>query len=204
MIGKLKGKIEELCEDYVLLDVLGVCYKVYCPMRTLLQLGKVGDACALYIEMHVRQDQIRLFGFLSDVEKRWFVLLQSVQGIGTRMSMGILSHITPADILNSLITQDSKIISQVSGIGTKIAGRIVAELKGKVLIQKELSSLNANQPTLSGSAPALSTVDAVSALVNLGYSRNRVMATIALVLEKEKNITDNSQIIRLALKEMSC
>ncbi|MBL0849230.1 MAG: Holliday junction branch migration protein RuvA [Candidatus Liberibacter ctenarytainae] len=208
MIGKIKGNIEGLYEDYVLIDVQGVCYMVYCPIRTLSRLGKVGDACVLFIETHVRQDQIRLFGFLSDLDRKWFVLLQSVQGVGARVSIGILSYITPEELVDLLVLQNSKVIAQIPGIGVKVANRIITELKGKAvnlltMAQKDLSCSNGDRLSVPH-VYSSSFVDAISALVNLGYDQSQATAAVSAVFKQEKNISDDSQIIRLALKELSC
>ncbi|MBY7649564.1 MAG: Holliday junction branch migration protein RuvA [Candidatus Liberibacter europaeus] len=210
MIGKIKGNIEGVYDDYVLIDVQGVCYIVHCPIRTLSHIGNVGDACVLFVETHVRQDQIRLFGFLSDLDRRWFVLLQSVQGIGARVAMGILSHMSPSKLVDSIILQDSKIIAQIPGIGIKVANRIVVELKGKAISlsnmdKKEQQYFNIEQDKLPMHDVIPSyVVDAISALVNLGYSRDQATTAVNSALKKEKDITSDSHIIRLALKEVSC
>ncbi|MEG8099292.1 Holliday junction branch migration protein RuvA [Candidatus Liberibacter brunswickensis] len=206
MIGKIKGNIEGLYEDYVLIDVHGVCYMIYCPIRTLSCLGKIGDFCTLFIETHMRQDQIRLFGFISNLERQWFVLLQSVQGVGARVAMGVLSRITITDLIESIILQNSKVLGQIPGIGTKVANRIMVELKGKAASlssdnKKEMSFLNNREQLHVNSIPEVA-IDAISALVNLGYSQDQATVAVVSVIKKEQNIIDDSQIIRLALKEM--
>ncbi|ADR52881.1 Holliday junction branch migration complex subunit RuvA [Candidatus Liberibacter solanacearum] len=208
MIGKIKGNIEGLYEDYVLIDVQGICYIVYCPIRTLSCLGKIGDFCTLFVETHVRQDQIRLFGFLSDLERKWFVLLQSVQGVGARVAMGVLSRITPVELVDSIILQNNKILAQIPGIGAKVSNRIMIELKGKAVSlssseKKEISCLNGEKSNVCESMSS-SAIDAISALVNLGYGQDQATVAVVSILKKEKNITDDSQIIRLALREMTC
>ncbi|AKK20349.1 Holliday junction branch migration protein RuvA [Candidatus Liberibacter africanus] len=204
MIGKIKGNIEGLYEDYVLVDVQGVCYMIYCPVRTLSCLGNIGDFCTLFVETHVRQDQIRLFGFLSEIERKWFLLLQSVQGVGARVAMGVLSHITTTELIESIILQNSKVLDRIPGIGTKVANRIMVELKGKAVSidKKDVSCLN-KEKSQENYMSAVA-IDAISALVNLGYSQDKASEAVILVLKKDHDITDASQIIRLALKEISC
>ncbi|ACT57026.1 Holliday junction branch migration protein RuvA [Candidatus Liberibacter asiaticus] len=207
MIGKIKGNIEGLYEDYVLIDVQGVCYIIYCPIRTLSCLGKIGDFCTLFVETHMRQDQIRLFGFLSDLDRQWFMLLQSVQGVGARVAMGVLSRITATELVESIILQNSKVIAQIPGISMKIASRIMTELKGKAIslssvVQQDMSCVNKEQAHIC-SMPSFA-INAISALVNLGYGQDQATTAVVSVLKKEKNIADDSQIIRLALRAISC
>ncbi|AGA64337.1 Holliday junction DNA helicase RuvA [Liberibacter crescens BT-1] len=202
MIGKLKGNIEEICEDYLLLDVQGVCYTVYCSARTLKAIGKAGDSCVLFIETHVRQDQIRLFGFFSTLDRDLFILLQSVQGIGVRIALAILSTLTSVELINAIVLQDKTIIVRSPGIGEKVAGRIVSELKEKVshLIRKTDTCLTFKQNVDQDNA-LLS--DVISALANLGYTRDQATIAVSSVFRSLDGVVDDSQLIRLALKELS-
>ena len=131
MIGKLKGVIDSYGEDFVILDVHGVGYVVQCSSRTLQKLPPPGEAAALAIETQVREDAIRLFGFLSDAERDWFRLLQTVQGVGSKVALAILGILSPGELATALATQDKTMVSRASGVGPKLAARIVADLKDK-------------------------------------------------------------------------
>ena len=131
MIGKLKGTIEEIGEDYVLVDVHGVCYVAYCSARTLSKLGSVGEACILFIETYVREDQIRLFGFMTALEREWFNIVQTVQGVGAKVALALLSTLTPAELANAIALQDRAAVSRAPGVGPKVAMRIVTEQIGR-------------------------------------------------------------------------
>ena len=131
MIGKLKGLIDSYGEDFVILDVNGVGYVVHCSTRTLQKLPRVGEASALAIETQVREDSIRLFGFASEAERDWFRLLQTVQGVGAKVALAILSILPANDLASAIAMQDKASVSRAPGVGPKLAARIVAELKDK-------------------------------------------------------------------------
>ena len=117
MIGKLTGTIDSVGEDFVVLDVHGVGYLVYCSARTLGELPAVGKAAVLAIETHVREDQIRLFGFLSVAEREWFRLLQTVQGVGAKVALAILSTLRAADLATAIAMRDKAAITRAPGVG---------------------------------------------------------------------------------------
>jgi holliday junction DNA helicase RuvA len=131
MIGKLKGVIDSYGEDFVIVDVGGVGYMVHCSARSLQTLPAAGEPVVLSIETHVREDHIRLFGFLSDVEREWFRLLQTVQGVGTKVALSVLGTLKPADLANAVAMRDKASIARSPGVGPKVAERIVTELKDK-------------------------------------------------------------------------
>src|SRR5215204_3627994 len=131
MIGKLKGTVDSYGEDFVILDVHGVGYVVHCSSRTLQNLPSAGEAAQLSIETHVREDMIRLYGFGSEAEREWFRRLQTVQGVGARVALGILSVLDPAALATAIATGDKGAISRGPGVGPKLAARIVTELKDK-------------------------------------------------------------------------
>src|SRR5471030_1604785 len=124
MIGKLKGTIDSYGEDNVILDVGGVGYLVHCSARTLQALPAAGEPVMLAIETHVREDQIRLFGFLSDVEREWFRLLQTVQGVGTKVALSVLSTFKTGDLASAIAMGDKVAIRQAPGVGPKVAERL--------------------------------------------------------------------------------
>src|SRR5262249_11636718 len=129
MIGKLKGVIDSYGEDFVIVDVGGVGYLVHCSARTLQALPAPGEAVAASIETHVREDQIRLFGFASDVEREWFRLLQTVQGVGTKVALAVLGTLKVGELASAVAMRDKAMIARTPGIGPKVAERIVTELK---------------------------------------------------------------------------
>src|SRR6185369_17965461 len=127
MIGKLKGVIDSYGEDFIILDVHGVGYQVHCSARTLQALPAAGEAATLSIETHVREDAIRLFGFESDVEREWFRLLQTVQGVGAKVALAVLGTLRPADLANAIALRDKAAVARTPGVGPKVAERIVSE-----------------------------------------------------------------------------
>src|SRR5438093_8289288 len=138
MIGKLKGIIDSYGEDFIVLDVNGVGYLVQCSARTLQELPGAGQPAALSIETHVREDQIRLFGFLTDVEREWFRLLQTVQGVGAKVALSVLGTLKPADLASAIAILDKSMVRQTPGVGPKVAERLVIELKDKAPAYSDL------------------------------------------------------------------
>ena len=204
MIGKLKGTIDEIGEDHVVVDVHGVGYVAFCSSRTLGRLGSPGEAVVLFIETYVREDQFRLFGFLSALEREWFRLLQSVQGVGSKVALAVLSTLTPGEIANAIALQDKTSISRAPGVGPKVAIRIVTELKNKApaFAGEAAASIGLKQELGEGVAAA-PVSDAVSALTNLGYSSAQASAAVARVVGREGNEVPTDKLIRLGLKELS-
>ncbi|HEY2134818.1 MAG TPA: Holliday junction branch migration protein RuvA [Xanthobacteraceae bacterium] len=204
MIGKLKGVIDGYGEDFIVVDVHGVGYLVHCSARTLQALPAEGEAVTLSIETHVREDQIRLFGFLSDVEREWFRLLQTVQGVGTKVALSILSTLKPADLASAIALRDKATITRAPGVGPRVAERVVSELKDKA---PAYSALDPAVVRLSGAldearAPRPVT-DAVSALVNLGYGQPQAAAAVAAATQQAGEGADAARLIRAALKELA-
>jgi Holliday junction DNA helicase RuvA len=204
MIGKLKGIVDSYGEDFIVLDVQGVGYLVHCSARTLRALPSPGEPATLSIETHVREDQIRLFGFLSDAEREWFRLLQTVQGVGAKVALSVLGTFKPGDLASAITMGDKAAIKRAPGVGPKVAERIVIELKDKapayamldpavIKLSGDLSEKRAPRPVL----------DAVSALVNLGYGQPQAAAAIAAASRSAGESAETSQLIRLGLKELS-
>ena len=203
MIGKLKGTIEELGEDYVLVDVHGVCYVAYCSGRTLSKLGSVGEACILFIETYVREDQIRLFGFTTALEREWFNILQTVQGVCAKVALALLSTLTPAELANAIALQDRAAVSRAPGVGPKVAVRIMTELKNKApAFAGEAANIGLKQELGEGVAAA-PVADAVSALTNLGYSRDQAANAVAAAMKLAGEGADSAKLIRFGLKELA-
>src|SRR5438094_8594617 len=204
MIGKLKGIIDSYGEDFIVLDVNGVGYLVHCSARTLQELPGTGQPATLSIETHVREDQIRLFGFLSDIEREWFRLLQTVQGVGAKVALAVLGTLPPSELANAIALRDKAAVTRTPGVGPKVAERIVTELKDKA---PAFANVDPALVHLSGAlddhrAPRPVT-DAISALVNLGYGQPQAAAAIAAASRSAGETAVTAQLIRLGLKELS-
>lgn len=204
MIGKLTGVIDGYGEDCVVLDVNGVGYLVHCSARTLQELPGTGQPATLAIETHVREDQIRLFGFLSDVEREWFRLLQTVQGVGAKVALSVLGTLEPADLASAIAMRDRAMVARSPGVGPKVAERIVNELRDKA---PAYAAVDPAAIRLSGAveerrAPQ-PVADAVSALVNLGYGQPQAAAAIAAASRNAGDGADAARLIRLGLKELA-
>ncbi|MBB3915514.1 Holliday junction branch migration protein RuvA [Rhizobium fabae] len=203
MIGKLKGTIDEIGEDYVLVDVHGVCYVAYCSARTLSKLGSVGEACVLFIETYVREDQLKLFGFTSALEREWFNMLQSVQGVGAKVALAVLSTLTPGELANAIALQDRAAVSRAPGVGPKVAMRLVTELKNRAPAYAGEAINIALKQELGEGVAAAPVADAVSALTNLGYSRDQAANAVAAAMKTAGEGADSAKLIRLGLKELA-
>ena len=204
MIGKLKGTIDSYGEDAIIVDVGGVGYLVHCSARTLQALPAAGQATTLAIETHVREDQIRLFGFLTDAEREWFRLLQTVQGVGAKVALSVLSAFKPADLATAIAMGDKTAIRRAPGVGPKVAERMVIELKDKA---PAYSALDPAVIRLSGAVDEKRApqplLDAVSALINLGYGQPQAAAAISAAARSAGDGAETKQLIKLGLKELS-
>jgi len=207
MIGKLKGIIDSYGPDWVIVDCGGVGYVVHCSAQTLQALPAPGEAATVAIETYVREDQIRLFGFASDLEREWFRLLNSVQGVGTRMALGVLGVLKPSDLASAVALQDKAMIARSPGVGPKLAGRICSELKDKAPAltgaiggDPAVARLQADLGDKAAPKPA---ADAVSALVNLGYAQIQASAAVAKAMREAGEGAETAKLIRLGLKELS-
>ncbi|MDK1388393.1 Holliday junction branch migration protein RuvA [Sinorhizobium sp. 8-89] len=204
MIGKLKGTIDEISEDHVVLDVHGVGYVAHCSARTLGKLGSAGEAAVLFIETYVREDQLKLFGFLTALEREWFRLLQSVQGVGSKVALAVLSTLTPSELASAIALQDKASVSRAPGVGPKVAVRIVTELKNKApAFAGEPSAAISLKQELGEGVASAPVADAVSALTNLGYSRDQAANAVAAALKNGGEGGDSARLIRLGLKELA-
>ncbi|MBZ9760032.1 Holliday junction branch migration protein RuvA [Mesorhizobium sp. CA8] len=205
MIGKLKGTLDEIDEDSCVIDVHGVGYVVHCSVRTLAALPSPGEAVVLFIETYVREDMIRLYGFQTGLEREWFRLLMSnVQGVGAKVALAILSTLAPADLANAIALRDIAMVSRAPGVGKKVAERIVTELRTKApaYAGAATGTIGLKQELGEGVAAAPIT-DAVSALVNLGYSRDIAANAVAAALKSAGEGVDASKLIRFGLKELA-
>lgn len=204
MIGKLKGLIDSYGEDHVIIDVQGVGYVVQCSARTLQRLPKPGEAAALSIETHVREDAIRLYGFMSDVERDWFRLMQVVQGVGAKVALAILSTLDPGALATAIATNDKAAIARSPGVGPKLAQRLCAELKDKA---PAFGHIDPGVVQLSGALEDRKLpqpiADAVSALANLGYPQAQAVAAVAAAAKAAGDGAGTAQLIKLGLKELA-
>ncbi|MBL8590862.1 MAG: Holliday junction branch migration protein RuvA [Methylobacteriaceae bacterium] len=204
MIGRLKGIVDSFGEDHVVVDVQGVGYVVACSARTLQLLPRAGEAVSLAIETQVREDSIRLFGFLADAERDWFRLLQSVQGVGAKVALAILGVMSAADLSAAIGLQDKAMVGRAPGVGPKLAARIVAELKDK---GPALAAVDPVAARLAGAEESKSAPkpvqDAISALVNLGYGRPQAAAAVAASVKALGESAEAPALIRRGLKELA-
>jgi Holliday junction DNA helicase RuvA len=204
MIGKLKGLVDSYGDDFVILDVNGVGYVVHCSGRTLQKLPRPGEAAALAIETQVREDSIKLFGFEAEAERDWFRLLQSVQGVGAKVALGILTVLSVPELGSAIATQDKAMVARAPGVGPKLAARIVAELKDKAPAFGSVDPLVAKLSGGDDGATAPSAVrDAISALVNLGYGQPQAAAAVAASVRALGEGAETGALIRQGLKELA-
>jgi Holliday junction DNA helicase RuvA len=204
MIGKLKGTVDSFAPDSVTLDVHGVGYVVHCSARTLEALPGAGEAAVLFVETQIREDQIRLVGFMSEAEREWFRLMLTVQGVGSKVALSVLGTLKPAELASAVAMQDRAMIARAPGVGPKVAARICAELKDKA---PALTGIDAGAARLraelgEGAAPRPAS-DAVSALVNLGYAQAQASAAVAAAMREAGEGAETARLIRLGLKELA-
>lgn len=205
MIGKLKGIIDSTDQDTLIIDVNGVGYQVHCAGRVMQQYP-AGAAAELIIETHVREDHIQLFGFTSALERDWFRLLATVQGVGNKTALAILNAYAPDQLSRAILSKDAVSFKAISGIGAKLAERIVTELKDKAL---KLPTSSATMPAHSGmhtttvTPPSSHADDAISALVNLGYSRSDAYSAALKALEELGEKAGLDALIKTSLKEVA-
>lgn len=204
MIGKLKGVIEEIGDDHLIVDVHGVGYVVHCGARTLAGMAGQGEAVTLFIETYVREDQLKLFGFSSALEREWFRILQTVQGVGSKVALAVLSTLLPGELANAIALRDVAMIARAPGVGKKVAERLVTELRNKVpaLAGDAAAAIGLKREIGEGVAPGAIT-DAVSALVNLGYNRDQAANAVAAALKSAGADAPSAMLIRLGLKELA-
>ena len=207
MIGKLSGIIDSSAPKHLILDVSGVGYLVHASARTLSQIGQKGDAASLLIETAVREDAITLYGFADAAEQEWFKLLTSVQGVGAKAGLSILT-VCPPDRLSVVIAaQDKAGLTQADGVGPKLATRILTELKDKVGKIDLSAAAGSGAVSMKSDAPATAgsslDQDAVSALINLGYGRADAYQAVMQAKSKANDNENLQELLTLALKELS-
>ena len=196
MIAKLSGLVDSTGRDWAVIDVGGVGYLIRCSSRTLRGLPPLGQAARVAVETIVREDRFDLYGFGEPAERDWFRLLTSVQGVGAKVALAILSALAPADLGRAIATQDKAQLTRAEGVGPKLANRIASELKDKV------ASLGI-ETEIPVAAPDGATIDAVSALVNLGYRRNDAQAAVAAAAGRLGGAATLETLIRAGLKGLN-
>lgn len=204
MIGKLTGRLDDTEDGQIILDVGGVGYLIFISLKTRHSLPGRGEALSLYIETHMREDALRLYGFFSRAEQEWFRLLQNVQGVGAKLALAILGSLTPAELSRAIAGRDTAAICRVPGAGKKLAERLINELKTKLPAS---AAEFAAAPSAAGHA--LSTdlhdaaADAISALSNLGYKGEEAGRAIAQAVQSAQAAEaelNAAELIRLGLQ----
>lgn len=205
MIGKLRGKVDTIGEGFIILDVNGVGYEVQASAKALRNLS-IGNEATLTIDTHVRDDAIRLYGFQSEVERNWFRTLQSVQGVGARVALGVLGVLTPADLSNAIALGQWQAVEQAPGVGKRLAQRITTELKDKAPTLS-IAGMNTAGDGSGQAAPDISfnqpAAEAISALSNLGYNPAQASSAVAVAVQELGDGAGTAQLIKRSLKELA-
>ena len=201
MIGKLTGRVDFVGADHAILDVGGVGYQVHCPSSTLSRLA-AGATVSLAIETKVSEEAIRLYGFLSADEREWFRLLQSVQGVGARVALSVLSAMKIPELERAVLLGDKAAVGRAQGIGPKLAIRIVTELKDKVpaIALQRGATAGAKVPL---SQPRATEADAIAALVKLGYSQMSAAEAVARAGSNLGEAAALDSILRESLRQLA-
>ena len=223
MIGRLSGVVDYISEDHIIIDVGGVGYIVYVTKITISNSPKLGEKISLFTELIVKEDLLQLVGFISPVEREWYKLLTSVQGVGSKAALALLGQIPIQVLSRAILLEDSTTITSAQGIGPKIAKRLVVELKGKVpnMIKIQSKSETAldnlsNSPTrqnyeinqqkidqeFSRNDVSQIEIDAISGLINLGYTQLNASQVVAKVINDSREELVVEDIIRLSLKTL--
>ena len=203
MIAKLAGLVDRLEHDGAVINVHGVGYRAFCSTRTLDRLPSVGSSVGLLIETHVREDHIHLYGFIDASERDWFRLLTTVQGVGARLALSLLSVMTPEMLGLAILAQDKSVLTQAEGVGPRLAARIVNELRDKagsvvISVPSPTASPSPN-PEIDRGA----TADAISALENLGVDRSEALGAIAAAARKVGGEAAADVLIKAGLEELA-
>src|SRR5262245_38386456 len=202
MIAKLAGVVEQIDPDGAIIDVNGVGYLAFCSTRTISRLPSPGSPARLLIETHVREDHIHLYGFIDAAERDWFRSLTTVQGVGARLALAILSAMAPEHLTLAILGQDKAALTRAEGVGPKLAARIVNELRDKVSSSPAMRAPSGVIGTerRDDAGPA---ADAVSALVNLGYRRAEAFGAVAAAARRLGSAAEAAALIRAGLQELA-
>jgi Holliday junction DNA helicase RuvA len=203
MIAKLAGVVEQIEPDAAVIDVGGVGYLAFCSTRTISRLPPPGSPARLLIETHVREDHIHLYGFIDAAERDWFRLLTTVQGVGARLALSLLSAVPPEKLGIAILAQDKPALAQAEGVGPRLAARIVNELRDKIG--------NLAAPVAAPSVALLSepangrgaTADAIAALENLGVGRSEALGAIAAAARRLGSEAGADVLIKAGLEELA-
>lgn len=204
MIAHLSGRVFEIGDDSVIIDVGGVGYILYCSARTLANLPAAGEAVSVHVETQFKAESLTLYGFETSAERFWFRLLQTVQGVGARVALALLSTLTPDQLAQAITAKDKAAFTQASGVGPRLAQRLISELQGKVGELPTSSGL-----TMPGLAAAANSTahgpleDAASALVNLGYGRSEAHVAVTKAVAHLGDVADVEALIRAGLRELT-
>ena len=202
MIARLKGIVESIDGDSAVIDVNGVGYLVAASARTLRDLV-IGGPATLLVETIVREDAIALYGFLAIAERDWFRILTTVQGVGARVALSILSTLAPDEIARAIAAQDRATLSRPAGVGPKLAARLATELKDKAAAFGIAPAASAGEASAPVASSGSVNEDAVSALVNLGYKRVEAFGAVARATQRMGTDAKIDAVIRAALQELS-
>jgi holliday junction DNA helicase RuvA len=203
MIGKLTGRLDAISANAVILDVGGVGYEVTVGARTFGVLPAIGETVSLAIDTHVREDEIRLYGFVTEHERAWFRALQTVQGIGARIALAVLGTLSTSDLANAVALGDKGMVSRAPGVGPKVAMRIVVELKDKMPTLAPAIVVGGGYGPVAALPDGIAAQDAVSALPNLGYGHAQAAGAISAAIGKVGRDARPEDLIRLGLKELA-
>jgi Holliday junction DNA helicase RuvA len=199
MIAKLTGILDSASANGVILDVAGVGYLVSCSSATQSRLPAVGEPVSLLIDTHVREDRIQLFGFADQAEREWFRRLTTVQGVGAKLALALLSTLRPDDLLRAIAAADKEMLTRADGVGQKLATRIVSELKDRIgTVELAAAQPPAARPPGAGDDATA----AVSALVNLGYRRTEAFGAVAQAAQRLGGNAPIADLIRAGLQEL--
>ena len=199
MIAKLKGLLDETGEDWAIVDVQGVGYLVHCSAKTLSALGQPGEACTVHTDLQVSENDMRLLGFAESAERDWFRLLTTVQGVGSKVALAILSALSFGELRDACAGGDAATVSRANGVGPKLAGRIVNELKDKAGALPGGGAVGVSMGAVSAAAGA--SADAVSALENLGFKPAVAAQAVARATAELGEDAAEGDLIRVALKK---
>lgn len=203
MIGKLTGKVDTVTLNTAIVDVGGVGYEVTLGARTISSLPPVGESVTLAIDTHMKEDSVRLYGFANEHERAWFRALQTVQGVGAKVALAVLSTLSTDDLANAVALQDKALVVRAPGVGLKVAGRIVAELKDKMPALAPALVVGGGTAPVGALPEGLAARDAVSALTNLGYPHGDAASAVTAAIGTAGREARAEELIRLGLKELA-
>ncbi|MEO0062117.1 MAG: Holliday junction branch migration protein RuvA [Pseudomonadota bacterium] len=199
MIAKLSGRLDETGTDWAVIDVQGVGYLVHCSARTLSALGNVGEACTVFTDLQVSENDMRLLGFADGAERDWFRVLTTVQGVGSKMALAVLSALSPGEVQAACAAGDAAMIARAQGVGPKLAARIVNELKDRAGAMPGGGPAGVSLAAVSQAGTA--SADAVSALQNLGFKPAVAASAVAHAQAELGEDAGLNDLVRVALKK---